>query len=258
VSTLRLERLNKTFVANGQQVHALRDLELTVDEGEFVALVGPSGCGKSTLLHIVAGLLPATSGRVLLDGRPVTGWGADRVLIFQRPNLFPWLTALENVGFGLRMRGEHRNEYQRAALAALQTVDMGSAADLYPHQLSGGMQQRVALARALVLDPAVLLMDEPLASLDALLRSRLQRELRAACAGKTVVFVTHDIREALVVSDRIVVLSPRPGTVRAEIPLHGPAPRDVDAGLLRIQQEIESVLLAPDDGAREHLNLPPA
>lgn len=251
MSGLILERIGKTYDANGVAVHALEGVDLAVDPGEFVTLVGPSGCGKSTLLRIVAGLEAPTTGRVLLDGRAVAGWGPDRCLIFQRPNLFPWLTAADNVAFGLRMRGGARAERRCAALAALRTMDLEAVAGLYPHQLSGGMQQRVALARALVLDPAVLLMDEPLASLDALLRSRLQRELRAACRGKTVLFVTHDIREALVLADRVVVLSPRPGTVRAEVRPDAPAPRDTDARLLVLQREIEAELLCADGHSKE-------
>lgn len=244
MSFLSLLDVCKRYPVDGGEILALHDVNLTVEQGEFVVLVGPSGCGKSTLLQIVAGLEPATSGRVLLDGRTITHWSAERTLIFQRPNLFPWLTALENVAFGPRMAGWSAARRLQIAEEALVRMGMSEAARLYPHELSGGMQQRVALARALVLDPSVLLMDEPLASVDALLRSRLQREIRSSCAGKTVVFVTHSIREALVLADRVVVLSPRPGHVRREMSLDGSPPRQLSPALVRLEGEIERELLA--------------
>lgn len=231
-------------VQPGTEIEALRDLNLSVRQGEFVVLLGPSGCGKSTLLQIVAGLELASSGQVLLDGRPIGGWSAERTLIFQKPNLFPWLNAIENVAFGLRMMGRDGKECLYLAQEALQNVGLGAAAQLYPHELSGGMQQRVALARALVLDPAVLLMDEPLASLDALLRARLQRDIRRACQGKTVLFVTHSIHEALVLADRLVILSPRPGRVQREIAPEGVPPRSMSPALAKLEEEIERKFLS--------------
>ncbi len=243
MSFLDLVGVCKRYLSSGTDILALERIDLAVERGEFVVLVGPSGCGKSTLLQIVAGLESATSGQVLLDGQPTTHWGAERTLIFQRPNLFPWLTALENVAFGLRMAGCGAGERRRIAREALARMGLDAAAHLYPHELSGGMQQRVALARALVLEPAVLLMDEPLASVDALLRSRLQREIRASCLGRTVLFVTHSIREAIILADRVVILSPQPGRVRRDIRLDGTAPRSLSPSLLRLEQEIEGELI---------------
>jgi len=237
-------------VTNGARILALRDVTLAVERGEFLVVLGPSGCGKSTLLQIVAGLETPSSGRVTLDGRRVGHWSAERTLIFQKPNLFPWLTAEENVAFGLRMAGRAASDRRRSAREVLARMGLAAARQLYPHELSGGMQQRVALARALVLDPAVLLMDEPLASVDALLRSRLQREVRATCRGKTVVFVTHSIREALVLADRVVILSARPGHVRREIALDGVAPRQVTPELTAMEREIENELLAKEESQR--------
>lgn len=243
MSFLEIVNISKRFAANGSEILALRDVNFQVGQGEFVVVVGPSGCGKSTLLQIVAGLEPATSGQVLLDGQSVTHWGAERTLIFQSPNLFPWLTAEKNVAFGLRMAGRSPSDRQRIAKKALDRMGLSAAGDLYPHELSGGMQQRVALARALVLDPRVLLMDEPLASVDALLRSRLQGEIRASCAGKTVLFVTHSIREALILADRVVILSPQPGTVRREMALAGGAPRAFSSELVGLEREVERELM---------------
>ena len=244
MSFLELEAVTKRYGTNGSEVLALQNLDLAVEQGEFVVLLGPSGCGKSTLLQIVAGLEPVSAGRVTLEGRPVCGWSAERTCIFQRPNLFPWLTALENVAFGLQFAGHSRGDRVRIAHEALARMGLSDAGALYPHELSGGMQQRVALARALVLDPAVLLMDEPLASVDALLRTRLQREVRAACAGKTVLFVTHSIREALVLADRLVILSPRPAHVQHEVVLEGVAPRSVTVALTDLEGQIERELLS--------------
>lgn len=253
MSFLSLRGVCKRYPVDGGEILALHDVNLTVAQGEFVVMVGPSGCGKSTLLQIVAGLERPTAGHVLLDGRTITHWSAERTLIFQKPNLFPWLTALENVAFGPRMAGWSAPRRLRIAEQALVRMGLGEATQLYPHELSGGMQQRVALARALVLDPSVLLMDEPLASVDALLRSRLQREIRSSCSGKTVLFVTHSIREALVLADRVVVLSPQPGHVRRELALDGEPPRQLSPALVRLEGEIESELL--DGAAHEELRL---
>ena len=243
MSFLQLVDVHKRYGLNGHELAALEGVDLTAERGEFVVILGPSGCGKSTLLQIVAGLEPVSSGQVLLDGHPVTHWSAERTLIFQKPNLFPWLTALENVAFGLRVAGQPREERHAVARAALERMGLSEASELYPHELSGGMQQRVALARALVLDPAVLLMDEPLASVDALLRARLQVEISRACQGKTVLFVTHSIREALTLADRLVILAARPGRVRHELVLEGTPPREFTPAIVRLEREIEGELL---------------
>jgi NitT/TauT family transport system ATP-binding protein len=239
---LRLEAISKTYATAEGTVRALDAVTLDVEQGAFVVLLGPSGCGKSTLLRIVAGLEPATSGRVTLAGQPVGAAGAQRSLIAQRPSLFPWLTACDNVAFGLRMAGMSVTERRRRAQEALERVGLGEAGARYPHELSGGMQQRVALMRALVLDPLVLLMDEPLAAVDALLRARLQRQLAADCAGRTVLLVTHSIREALVLADRMVILTPRPGRVQHMRAPEGRPPRAPDAALVRLEREIEEEL----------------
>lgn len=218
---LEMHGLSKVYRSSAKPVEALRRIDLNVHEGEFVALLGPSGCGKTTLLQIVAGLESPTQGRVLLRGRPVQGWSRERTLIFQEYSLFPWLTARGNVEFGLRLAGQPPAQRKELALATLERLGVGSFAESYPHQLSGGMQQRVALARALVVEPAVLLMDEPFAAVDAITRRRLQGELRQlqTAQGQTVLLVTHSVREALALADRIVVLSARPATVRLELPV---------------------------------------
>ncbi|MBC7235568.1 MAG: ABC transporter ATP-binding protein [Chloroflexi bacterium] len=249
MSFLELRAVSQEFASDAGPVLALQGLSFSVSKGEFVALLGPSGCGKSTCLRLIAGLEQPTAGRILLAGREVRGCGSEhegdgaRTLIFQRPSLFPWLTAAENVAFGLRIRGWGRRERLAAAHRALAEMGLATAANLFPHQLSGGMQQRVALARALILNPAVVLMDEPLSATDALLRSRLQLQIHQACVGRTVLFVTHSIREALVLADRILILTHQPGRVRREITPPGRPPRAPDAALLTLEREIEGELM---------------
>lgn len=205
-------------------VEALRQVDLALREGEFVALLGPSGCGKTTLLQIAAGLERPSAGEVRFRGRPVQGCSRERVLIFQEHSLFPWLTARGNVEFGLSLLGLPPRERRRRALAALRPFGLEPFAEAFPHQLSGGMQQRVALARALVVEPALLLMDEPFAAVDAITRAQLQQELRRMHEEhhRTTLFVTHSVREALVLADRVVVLSARPAEVRWELPVPRP------------------------------------
>ena len=243
MSLLHLERISKTYPANGSDLHVLDALTLTFEEGEFVVILGPSGCGKSTLLRTVAGLEPPTSGTITLRGEVVNGWGRDRTLIFQEYSLFPWLTARQNMAFGLRLMGQSEAKRHRVADEWLERMGLAAFADYYPHELSGGMQQRVALGRALAVDPAVLLMDEPFAAVDALTRTRLQREVRAVCQGKTVLFVTHSIREAILLADRIVILTPRPAQVRREIPIDLPHPRKMGTDEAALETSIEKSLL---------------
>ncbi|MFH1929089.1 MAG: ABC transporter ATP-binding protein [Chloroflexota bacterium] len=243
MSFLHLERISKAYPANGSDLIVLDNLSLTVEEGEFVVIVGPSGCGKSTLLRTVAGLEPPTSGRITLRGEVVNGWGRDRTLIFQEYSLFPWLTARQNMAFGLRLMGQPETERHRVADEWLESMGLAAFADYYPHELSGGMQQRVALGRALAVDPAVLLMDEPFAAVDALTRTRLQREVRAVCQGKTVLFVTHSIREAILLADRIIILTHRPARVRREISVDLPHPRTIGAEEAALEGAIERELL---------------
>ncbi|MSP67028.1 MAG: ABC transporter ATP-binding protein [Alphaproteobacteria bacterium] len=204
---------------DGISVHALDGVSFGIEDGEFVSLLGPSGCGKSTLLHILAGFEAATAGRVVLDGRPISGPGADRGMVFQDYALFPWKTLIENVTFGLELRGMTRDERERIARDYIALVGLTGFENRFPHQLSGGMRQRCALARSVANSPEVLLMDEPLAAIDALTRNQLQEEILKVCAArdgvprKTVVYVTHSIDEAVFLSDRIVVMTPRPGRI---------------------------------------------
>jgi NitT/TauT family transport system ATP-binding protein len=230
---IEITDLGVAFGRNGRTVEALRRFTLMTTPGEFVALLGPSGCGKSTLLNAVAGFVRPTTGRVTVDGVPVTGPGADRGVVFQQHSLFPWKTVLGNVEFGLRMRGVGKSERMSQALAHLNLVGLTGFEDAYPGELSGGMQQRVGIARVLVNRPRVMLMDEPFGALDAQTRLTMQelllgvwREVRT-----TVLFVTHDIDEALFLSDRVAVISARPGELRdlLEVKLARPRPASIIA-----------------------------
>jgi NitT/TauT family transport system ATP-binding protein len=212
---------------SGQRMLALDHINLQVMPGEFLCIVGPSGCGKSTLLHLIAGLHHQSSGHVLVDGKKVEGPGTDRILIFQELGLFPWLTVGDNVQFGMRMKGIGRAEREEKTRYYLQLVHLAQFKDSYTHQLSGGMRQRVALARALATEPDVLLMDEPFAALDAQTRDLLHDELERIWAetGRTIIFVTHNVREAIRLGDRVALLTFRPGRVKREFPVNLPRPR---------------------------------
>ncbi|MDR7420258.1 MAG: ABC transporter ATP-binding protein [Armatimonadota bacterium] len=213
----------------GGTVVAVDRLSLGVRDQEFVSIVGPSGCGKSTLLRIVAGLIRPDSGEVLVDGRPVEEPGADRGMVFQSYTLFPWLTVQGNVEFGLKLRGAAADERGRVARRYIDLVGLQGAEPAYPKELSGGMQQRVAIARALANDPTILLMDEPFGALDAQTRAIMQELLLRVWeqTHKTVLFVTHDIDEAVLLSDRVYVMTARPGRIKAEVEVALPRPRDV-------------------------------
>ena len=208
-------------------VKALANVSFTVRDNEFCSILGHSGCGKTTLLNIMAGFDDATLGRITLDGKPVGKPGWERAMIFQDYALFPWLTVLGNVGFGLSMKKVAAAEQQRIAMTQIELVGLKGFENRYPHQLSGGMRQRVAIARALAVDPAVLLMDEPFAALDAQNRSMLQDEMVRIFMEqrKTMVLVTHSIEEAIKLSDRIIVMTRRPGRVKADIEVTMPRPR---------------------------------
>jgi NitT/TauT family transport system ATP-binding protein len=215
-----LDGVTKVFpVRGGDTLTALEDVSLTVPAGEFLTVVGPSGCGKSTLLDLLGGLAEPTSGRVLVDGRPVRGPGLDRGIVFQQYALFPWRTARSNVEFGLEAGGVPRRERIERARHYLDLVGLAGFADRYPHELSGGMRQRVAIARSLAYDPDVLLMDEPFAALDAQTRDSLQDELLRIWrrTGKTILFITHGIEEAVYLGQRVAVLTSRPGRVKAVV-----------------------------------------
>ncbi len=211
------------------RVEALRGASFTTAPSEFICIVGPSGCGKTTLLNIVAGFLTPSAGEVRIDGRPVSGQGFDRGIVFQDfAQLFPWRTALENVAFGLEMKGVARAERERIAREHLRLVGLEKFAGSFPHHLSGGMQQRVAIARALAYNPGVLLMDEPFAALDALTRDEMQQLLAEVwrATRKTVLYVTHNVAEAVYLADRVIVMTPHPGKIKAVVSIGLERPRD--------------------------------
>lgn len=216
---LKVSNLQKIFPAankNGKELTALKDINLEVKESEFVVMVGPSGCGKSTLINIIGGLEEATEGEVLIEGKPVTAPGADRGMVFQGYSLFPWLTVQKNVEFGLKMKKVAKAERERIAKEYIQLVGLSGFENALPKQLSGGMKQRVAIARTLANSPEILLMDEPFGALDAQTRMVMQ-ELLAKISRETkntILFITHDIDEAILLADRIYVMSRRPGTIR--------------------------------------------
>ncbi|GGJ78842.1 ABC transporter ATP-binding protein [Pilimelia anulata] len=224
------DRVGKVFAGRGGRVTALDDVSFDVRAGEFLAVVGPSGCGKSTLLDLLGGLAAPSSGRILIDGAPVTGPGLDRGVVFQQYALLPWRTARGNVEFGLEAKSVPRRQRADRARGYLDLVGLAGFADRYPHQLSGGMKQRVAIARSLAFDPEVLLMDEPFAALDAQTREGLQDELVGLWrrTGKTIVFITHGIDEAVYLGQRVVVLTSRPGRVKEVVDTSGATPDAAD------------------------------
>lgn len=209
---------------------ALKDINLTVNDGEFVSIVGPSGCGKTTLIKCLAGLLKPTSGRVLLDDKPVTAPGPFLGFVFQSPLLFPWRSVQANISYGLELAGVNRRDAARRAEELAEIVGLSNFMRSYPHELSGGMQQRVNLARALALDPKGLLLDEPFSALDAQTREFMQEELQRIwrTTRKTAVFITHQINEAVYLADRVIVLSTRPGQLREQVHVPIPHPRPLD------------------------------
>ncbi len=227
---LEVREVSKSFYGSGGIVEALEKITLALPHGEFVCLLGPSGCGKSTLLNLLAGLEIPTQGEIYADGQRITGTDSSRVLIFQDAALFPWLSVQANVEFGLQMKGTPRAMCESAAKRLLQMVHLDQFSKSLVHELSGGMKQRVALARALAVEPAVLLLDEPFGALDAITRDLLHYELQEIWlkTGKTIVFVTHNVREAVVLGDRVLVMSPRPGRIVAEHHIDLPRPRQID------------------------------
>jgi NitT/TauT family transport system ATP-binding protein len=237
---VRVWDVSLTYPAGkSERLLALDHIDLKVEPGEFLCIVGPSGCGKSTLLHIITGLQRATSGSVLVDDKPVDGPSTNRILIFQELGLFPWLTVAGNVEFGLKMAGIPRRERKDKAAHYLRMVHLSQFRDSYIHQLSGGMRQRVALARALATEPDVLLMDEPFAALDAQTRDILHDELERIWSetGRTIIFVTHNVREAARLGDRVIVMTFRPGRIKREFMVDLPRPRQIEdssvAGMAR-------------------------
>ncbi|MGN8005715.1 NitT/TauT family transport system ATP-binding protein/sulfonate transport system ATP-binding protein [Acidovorax sp. 99] len=228
MSSVSIQAVSRVFeTAKGQRTQALQPVDFEVKDNDFVTILGPSGCGKSTLLRIVAGLDHATSGRVLLDGVPVEGPGADRGMVFQSYTLFPWLTIEQNIRFGLRERGMPESQQKERAAYFIAKVGLRGFEQHFPKQLSGGMQQRTAIARALANDPKILLMDEPFGALDNQTRVLMQELLLGIWEAerKTVLFVTHDIDEAIFMANRVAVFSARPGRIKTELAVDLPHPR---------------------------------
>jgi NitT/TauT family transport system ATP-binding protein len=231
VAQVAIRGVTKRFAVGDGEVEALGRIDLTIDEGQFVCLIGASGCGKSTLLRIVAGFEEPTSGDVAVAGRPITGPGSDRGMVFQDYALFPWMTVKQNIGFGPRQRQLPRREVEAIADEYVKLVGLEAASNRYPNQLSGGMKQRVAIARVLANNAGTLLMDEPFGALDALTREQLQRELLQIWARTrvTILFVTHSVEEAALLADRVLVMSAGPGRIAADIAIDLPRPRDVSS-----------------------------
>ena len=230
VALIRARGLSKTYpTASSGEVTALQNLDFEIFDGEFVSVVGQSGCGKSTLLKLLAGLLPATAGTVELNGRPLCGPSPEAAVVFQSPVLLPWRTVLDNVLLPIEFRGLARSRYRSSAVELLEMVGLRDFAQRYPFELSGGMQQRAALVRALVQDPRLLLMDEPFGALDAMTRELMNIELLRiwSQSRKTVLFITHSIAEAIFLSDRVIAMTPRPGSIADIITIDLPRPRDL-------------------------------
>jgi NitT/TauT family transport system ATP-binding protein len=247
---IELIGVSRTFRVRGHAVEALREITLDVQDGQFVAVIGRSGCGKSTLLRLMAGLLEPSAGQVVMGGKPVTGPRRDVAMMFQRPALLPWRSALDNVLLPVEMFGWTRAKHRRRAEELLDTVGLSGFHKRLPHQLSGGMQQRVALCRALIQQPRVMLMDEPFSALDALSREELSGELQRIHKelSATTVFVTHSIQEAVLLADRVVVLSPHPGQVLRILDITIPQPRSLGfnehlADVSHVMAELHGLLL---------------
>ena len=245
---VHIDNVVKKFNGRNGEMIALNGVTLDIHDNEFICVVGPSGCGKSTLLNIIAGLLEPTSGEVYCDGKLVEGTGTDRGVVFQQYALFPWLTVKKNVRFALEMRGIKGKEADELAMKYLEKVDLVKFANHYPKELSGGMKQRVAIARAYAAEPQVLLMDEPFGALDAQTRTQLQSELLQTWERdmKTCFFITHDVDEAIILAQKVIVMSARPGRVKAVIDIDIPYPRDQETKMsprfLELKNEIWSLV----------------
>ena len=227
---LSMRSVTKRFTTSRHNTTALYSIDFDIREGEFVCVVGPSGCGKSTLLNLIAGLDRPSDGEITFGGKPLRRPGADRVVVFQEPALYPWLNVRANVEFGLKMKGINGSARRRVADRFLELVNLKAFEKAYVHELSGGMKQRVQLARALAVEPRMLLMDEPFAALDAQTRDVLQAELQQIWmrTGATILFITHNVREAALLSDRVIVMTPGPGRFKSEIAVPLQRPRDPD------------------------------
>jgi NitT/TauT family transport system ATP-binding protein len=251
MSPIEVREVSLSYDTPAGKVEAVRGASFSASPSEFICLVGPSGCGKTTLLNMIAGFLAPSAGDIRIGGKPVSGQGLDRGIVFQDfAQLFPWRTALQNVAFGLEMKGVARAEREKIALEQLRLVRLEKFAHAYPHHLSGGMQQRVAIARALAYNPGVLLMDEPFAALDAMTREEMQRLLAEVWreTRKTVIYVTHNVAEAVYLADRVVVMSPHPGRVKAVVSIRLPRPRDpLSVEFLEHQRELLSHLTRQEE-----------
>jgi NitT/TauT family transport system ATP-binding protein len=254
VAYIEAKDVNLVFTPpNRAPVTALKDFNVTVEEGEFVSIVGPSGCGKSTFLNVLLGLIPPVSGEMAINGKRVEGCGNDRAMVFQEFGLLPWRTVLNNVELGLELQGVPSSERRATCQKFIEMVGLSGFEGHYPHELSGGMKQRVGIARALASDPEVLLMDEPFAALDAQTRDIMQAELLRIWeeAKKTVLFVTHQIEEAVYLSDRVIVMTKRPGRTKKIVDIPLPRPRDYE---MRVTQEFNDLKLALWNELKDELN----
>ena len=256
---LTIDKIKKTFVSGPKSIPAVDDISFSLRRGEFLCLVGPSGCGKSTLLNLIAGLEKPTGGQINLDGKAIREPGVDRTVIFQESALFPWLSVIDNVEFGMKMAGLPKKARREKALHYLQMVNLHEYRDAWIHELSGGMKQRVALARALSLDSELLLMDEPFAALDSQTRHMLQAELLRIWqqTHKTILFITHSVEEAVLLADRIIVMTPGPGKIKREFIINAARPRlsqspelakTIAAIAMALGSEVDDIAIQDQDG----------
>ena len=241
---VKIDHVEKIYDGRQGKMVALNGVDLDIYENEFICVVGPSGCGKSTLLNIIAGLLEPTSGAVYLDGKKVEGTGTERGVVFQQYALFPWLTVLKNVMFGLKLKGMPDDQAKEIAMKYIKMVGLEKFTNSYPKELSGGMKQRVAIARAYAVNPSLLLMDEPFGALDAQTRTQLQTELLKTWEEemKTCFFITHDVEEAILLASRVVVMSARPGRIKEVIDIDIPYPRDQESKMLPRFTELKNYI----------------
>ncbi|WII72290.1 ABC transporter ATP-binding protein [Bdellovibrio sp. 22V] len=246
-SQIEIDHVHKVFKGQGQDVVALKDIDFTIPQGQFLCLLGPSGCGKSTLLNAIAGFSLPTQGTVRVEGKVIEAPGPDRGMVFQEYALFPWMTVEDNITFGLKLRKDAPEKIEKKLNELLQMLKLSDFRDRYPKDLSGGMRQRVAIARVLALDSQIMLMDEPFGALDALTRRSLQDELLKLWSQvkKTIVFVTHSIEESIYLADRIIVMSYRPGTVKKDITVNIPRPRNPASPEFNdLKREISQLVMA--------------
>lgn len=241
---VKIDHVEKVFETKKGKMVALNGVDLDIRENEFICVVGPSGCGKSTILNIIAGLLPATSGAVYVDGNKVEGTGPERGVVFQQYALFPWLTVMKNVMFGLKLKGMKEDEAKAIAMKYIKMVGLEEFVDSYPKELSGGMKQRVAIARAYAVQPEVLLMDEPFGALDAQTRTQLQTELLRTWEEerKTCFFITHDVEEAIILATRVVIMSARPGRIKDIVDVNIPYPRDQETKMSKEFMDLKNYI----------------